>query len=162
MKLCKSCQKEIADIATKCPHCQAFQVWYKNPQWAASFFLIPFLILMLGFSFWSIARLKSEKYEQYKSDFKSEVVSQRTVSNGFGGLELTYSISNGTKYKWENIKWCMVGYDSAGKVVTSKTGCDYSWTVQPHDKALLTVTVDGSKDIKSWKLEITDLSTSRL
>jgi len=38
-KPCRSCKDETDEAATKCPKCQAYQQWYRNPQYASLLFL---------------------------------------------------------------------------------------------------------------------------
>jgi len=46
MKTCKSCQTEIHEKASKCPHCQSFQKW-----WYAFLPVLPILLCTLPFIF---------------------------------------------------------------------------------------------------------------
>ena len=78
-------------------------------------------------------------------------------------IEFIYKVINLTEYKWDSIKYQMVGYDSAGKIITTKNGGVYEWLIQENSESLISVNVpsNDSENIKTWKFEIIDLRTSR-
>ena len=156
MKNCKSCKKEIDEAASKCPFCQSYQIWYKSPQIYSFLFIIP----IMGFSFWNIKSLDSKSYTQFKDKISFEIVSNRIVDKN---IEFIYKVKNLTEYKWDSIKYQMVGYDSAGKIISTKNGGVYEWVIQANSESLISVDVpnDDSQNIKTWKFEIIDLRTSR-
>ena len=156
MRLCKACQMEIDNKATKCPHCQAYQQWYKNPQHYGLFFVFPFIL----FIFWQSSMFKSEQFTQYQSQFTIEEVTE-TVSDDDKRVIITYRIKNGTKHKWEHLSYELIGKDRNNNLVMTDAGSEYSWVVQPGGETYLTVKVEKNKNVYSWNIRITDLETSR-
>ena len=155
MKNCKSCNKEIDDIAKKCPHCQAFQNWFKNPQVIASIFPL----LFIPYIFFTTGLFSKEDFEDYKQFISAEKVSESTTNKH---LVFTYKIINKSSLEWENIEYQIIGKDESGVPVIVESKSEYSWTVSKNDEALLSTKI--SKDQPSnvtWSFEIVKMKHPR-
>jgi len=115
---------------------------------------------LISYSFWNLKSFDSKNYLEFKGQIEAESVSNRISEKN---LEFTYKIKNSTKYKWDSIKYQMIGYDSLGKIVTTKNGGIYEWLIQPKSNALITLEIpnESNEEVKTWKFEIIDLRTSR-
>jgi len=147
---------EIDQKATKCPHCQAHQQWYRNPQHYGMLFLIPFL----AFMFWQSSLFKSKKFTEYQKYFTVEKIKE-IASDDDSKLIITYKVNNATNYKWEHLSYEIVGTDSNGELMLTDAGSEYSWVIQPDGESYLTVKVEKNRYVSSWSLEISDMETSR-
>ena len=109
MKNCKSCQKEIAERAKKCPYCQAFQTWFKNPQLLGMIF--PLIFIPIIFS--STGLFSNNSYTKFSKDFSVSFINDSSDNK----YDIhTYEISNSTKHRWKNISYQMKGYDDSEKI----------------------------------------------
>lgn len=156
MKQCKSCMKEIDNNATKCPYCQGYQQWFRNPQHLGFLFAIPFIAFMM----WQTNVFKSEKFTDFKNNFKVDEVRIVQSDNNKNDI-ITYLISNDTNLKWSRIKYEVIGYDEKDKLVLTNAQSDYAFVIQPRSQAYLSAKVEKNKNVKKWKMKITDLETSR-
>ena len=155
MKKCKSCRKEIEAEASKCPYCQGYQKWYKNPQYYNLIFLLPFSV----FLFWNTGLLNKKEFEAYKADFSINKENVVVIKNTQTRL-ITYRIKNNTAYKWNHINYEVVG-SKHDEVIAVSTGSDYSWVVQPNSDSLLTVKIKLMPGATSWSFKIKDLRSAR-
>lgn len=156
MKQCKSCRKDIDDLATKCPHCQAYQNWFRNPQYIGFIFVIPFI----GFMLWQTSSFKSKSFDEYRSQFAVEEV--RVVISDDGKYDvITYTVQNNTDFTWKRISYEVRGYDSSDTIVIANSGLDYSWSVKPNSKAYLSVRVTRHASIARWEMHLVNMETSR-
>jgi hypothetical protein len=156
MKQCKSCRKEIDSNATKCPYCQGYQQWFRNPQYLGFLFVIPFVAFMM----WQTNLFKSEKFDDFKNNFKVEEVKIVQSDNNKYDI-ITYVISNNTDLKWTRIRYEVIGYDVNDKLVLSNAASEWAWIVHQHSQSYLSAKVERNKNVKKWKMKITDLETSR-
>lgn len=156
MSHCKACKMEIDQKATKCPHCQAYQQWYKNPQNYGLLFMLPFIAVIF---FWQSTILKSKQFTEYQKQFTVEKVKEILSDDGKRVI-ITYKIKNETQYKWEDLTYEMIGTDEDGDLVLTEAGSEYSWVIQPKEEAYLTVMVEKNKNVYSWDVRITDMETS--
>lgn len=156
MKVCKACRTEIDARATKCPRCQAFQSWYRNPQDLVWLVIIPITVPTL----WELWNFGGADFLAYQDQFSVEKVSDSPVDDTSGVT--TYRIRNGTKHKWQSLRYEHVGVDEKGQVMISHWGTEYGWTVQPFADALVGVEVDNKVGASSWTFRIADLRTSLL
>jgi len=158
MSHCKACKMEIDQKATVCPHCQSYQKqWYKNPQNYGLLFWVLFIAFIF---FWHKTMFKSEDFKEYQSYFTVKEIS-KIVSDDQKKHIITYKINNRTKYKWEDIRYEMIGADENGKLILTDMGSEYRWIVQPKEESYLTVHVEKNKRVKSWSIKIMDLETSK-
>jgi regulation of enolase protein 1 (concanavalin A-like superfamily) len=156
MKQCKSCKKEIDDQATKCPYCQGYQQWFKNPQSFGFIFLIP----LFGFMIWQMNSFKSKAFDDFKTNFTVKEV--RIVQSDDDKYDvITYVVKNDTNYRWTSIKYEVNGYDESDNVVLTNATSEYAWIVQPHSESYLSTKVARNKNVKKWKMRIVDMETSR-
>ncbi|MCH7651814.1 MAG: hypothetical protein IIA63_11745 [Nitrospinae bacterium] len=155
MKPCKACLKEIHEKAYRCSFCGGFQNWYRNPQITLALFLIPILLFMVL----EVADPNSRKYISYRNLFSVEQV--KVVTSDDNKLDaITYKVNNKTKYKWQSIKYKVMGTDDKDDLVFTKSDVIWGWVVQPKAEAYLTVIVERKWKAKSWDIEITDLASS--
>jgi len=155
MKACKFCIKEIDNAASKCPYCQSFQVWYKNPQLLGLAFplvFIPFLFYTMGIGF-------TKSYIGNENQFDIKVLS---ASQGeFNRLSLNFLIENKSSKKWSDLSYEVSAFDSTGKLLFVKSGREYSWLVQPKQSSHLTVELNNSAKVEKWSLRILDIKPER-
>ncbi|MBI5240444.1 MAG: hypothetical protein HY926_08215 [Elusimicrobia bacterium] len=155
MNQCSSCKKEIDDGASKCPYCQAFQQWYRNPQVYGLLILIP----VFGFLFlWQRSLMNTKNYIDYQDKFAVEKVSQ-VVNDDKKWDFLTYKIKNGTDLRWEHLEYQLIGLDEKGAIVYTCSNGEYGWSVQPKAEALITASCGRNKNIAKWDFKITEMTT---
>ncbi|MBL4910858.1 MAG: hypothetical protein JKX78_12700 [Alteromonadaceae bacterium] len=154
-KYCKACIQEIPSEATKCPYCQTYQHWYKNPQNYGIMVVWPFLFIM----FWNTGVFGNEKFPDYQDDFAVSIEKIVLIQNTKTRL-ITYKIKNNSDYKWRSINYLVIS-KKEDELITTITGIDYSWVVQPHAISLLTVKVPYVRGANSWQLKIKDLTVDR-
>ena len=154
MKNCKSCKKEIDVGATKCPHCQAYQIWHKNPQiYSIAFsmvFMVPFFYIT-GI-FWS------PKYEDYKEKI---VVQFQSESNVDGNHVVNYKITNKSDIAWNDISYNVISYDKNGVVIISESDHEYRWLLPSNESVILSAKVSKDEKIVRRELTITSLKKER-
>jgi len=156
MKQCKSCRKEIDDFATKCPYCQGYQQWFRNPQYFGFVFVIPFLGIMI----WKMNALESESFEKYRNKIAVEEV--RIVQSDDGKKDiLTFNVKNDTDLTWKAIMFEVNGYDDHDNLVLANSESEYAWLVQPRSQSYLSATVLRNAQVKKWKMRIVDMKTSK-
>jgi len=153
MQKCTSCKKEIEIEATKCPYCQGYQRWYKNPQYFSFLFILPFFF----FVFCSSHLFDDTNFEKYEKDFSIKEQNVIVINKTKVRL-ITYRIKNDTKYKWRHVDYAVVSSNKEG-VIAVDTGSDYSWVVQPNSDSLLTVAVKIIPGATSWSFKIKDLKS---
>ncbi|HEY2124969.1 MAG TPA: hypothetical protein VGG94_05850, partial [Chthoniobacterales bacterium] len=101
LKPCKSCKEEIDQAAIKCPKCQAYQQWYRNPQMVPLFLLLPFI----AFVIWNMSRLTNPaSFADYKDKLSVSVVAEKATANGRAEL-LTVRLENHTNKTWKHPKF---------------------------------------------------------
>jgi len=154
MKNCKSCQKEIDDKATKCPYCQAFQNWFKNPQITGMIFPLIFI----PYIFFSTGLFSRKSYTDFVDNFSASIVSESSENKK--NIH-TYQIQNSSKHKWSHICYQMTGYDNSNNIVIVESNNEYSWIIQPHSKSMLSVKTDKNEQIVKWEFKITDMRSDR-
>jgi hypothetical protein len=159
MKTCKACRKEIDDLATKCPHCQAFQTWKRNPQVLALILPLLFIPFVFVVPFWMPRTLLAENHF---SDFQSAFSTKR-VNESRNGNQITmiYEIQNDTPLKWSWIRYRMVGKQADGTMVAVSDNSDISWVIQPKSTAPLSVTVEAHPLVTQWDFQITEMQADR-
>ncbi len=156
MTACKSCKTNIDDLATKCPYCQAYQQWFRNPQYFSLVFFIPLIALMI----WRPIGFESESFDEFRDQILVEEV--RTVPSDDGTYDIiTYNITNTTAFTWKRVVYELNGYDDKDTVVVSKMRSEYSWMVPPSSQAYLSANAARHGSIKKWRIRIVSMETSR-
>lgn len=152
---CASCQSAIDDKAKICPFCQRYLTW-KSPHRISTIlsFVLPIFILTFIYS-----RLGSADYDDYKASFSMTFVSE--TSNKKEQYR-NYEITNTTDIKWKDMVYQFIGYDKNGTVVLALSRTEYSWTIEAHSTAILTVKFESHPDIVKWELIIKGLNSRRL
>jgi len=154
MKNCRSCKKEIDADASKCPYCQTFQVWYKNPQVHG---LAVSLVFMLPF-FYMTGIFGYPKYEDYKDKIKYEIQSESHVQ---GKYVVNYKIINESDVVWNDISYSVISYDKDGAVVISEPNYEYRWLLPANGSVILSAKVSKDEKIARRELIITSLKRDR-
>lgn len=153
MKTCKSCRKEIESKASKCAFCQSYQVWYRNPQLYGFIIALPMFVVI----FWNSGLFNQKNFIDYEPKFKIAV--EKVISANDPRYTLfTYKVINDTDYKWSRINYQVVSKQD-GELLSSMTGSDYSWVIQPNSESLLTVRVANVPNANQWFFEIKDLKS---
>lgn len=155
MQTCKSCIKEIETGATKCSYCQAYQVWYKNPQNYSFIFMLPFFI----FIFWNTGLFNTNDFIDYENKFTFTEEKSINVSGSNAKL-ITFNIKNNTRHKWNRISYEVISKQN-GELLASITDSNYDWVIQPNSESLLTVKVPFIANANEWQLKIKDLKSDR-
>jgi hypothetical protein len=155
MQTCKSCLKEIETGATKCSYCQAYQIWYKNPQHYGFIFMLPFLIFML----WNTGLYNKKEFSDFEKEFSFNL--EKVISaNSPNTILITYKIKNHTNYKWNDIRYEIVSRHD-GELLSTKYASDFSWVIQPGSESFLTVEVPIVSNANEWELKIKNLEVKR-
>ncbi|PKG57103.1 hypothetical protein CXF83_17295 [Shewanella sp. Choline-02u-19] len=155
MHTCKSCIKEIETGATKCPYCQAYQVWYKNPQNYSFIFMLPLFI----FIFWNTGSFNKKDFLDYESKFT--FTKEKIIDVGGSKAKLiTFNVTNNTEYKWNHISYEVISKKN-GELLASTSDSIYSWVIQPNSESLLTVKAPFIANANEWQLKIKDLKSDR-
>ena len=156
---CKSCKEEIDAAATKCPKCQAFQSWYRNPQLFPLLFLIPFFVYMT----WNVSRHeKPATFADYRDKLSVSVVEENLSSNGRTSL-LTVRLENRTEKTWKSPKVQIESLDADGKVVSVEHVNEYNVVVAPNSSVLDTFSlrVTPSQPVAKRTATLTDIDLKR-
>src|SRR4051812_25135350 len=111
-KLCKCCKEPIDVAATKCPKCQGFQNWYRNPQMFPLLFVVPFI----AFVIWDMSRVTgSAAFADYKDNLTVRVLDE----NGSANPKLvTVRLENRSDKPWKRPKFQVESLDADGKVLS--------------------------------------------
>jgi hypothetical protein len=158
-KPCKACKEEIDAAATKCPKCQAFQHWYRNPQLFPIVFLIPFFAFLV----WNMSRWgNSAVLADYRDKLSVSVVDENASTNTKTSL-LTIRLENQTDKTWKRPKFQIESLDADGKVVSVEHVNEYNLVVAPHSTALDTVSlrIIPAQSIAKRRVTLTDIDSNR-
>ncbi len=158
-KPCKSCKEEIDAAATKCPKCQAFQNWYRNPQ------VLPLLFVILFFAYmaWSISRVgKAATFADYRGKLSVSVVEENPSTNGKTSL-VTVRLENRTDKTWKSPKVQVESLDAEGKVLSVEHVHEYNVVVAPNSSVLDTFSlrVIPAQQVAKRRATLTDIDSNR-
>ena len=154
MRKCKSCIQEIDEKASKCPYCQSFQTWYKNPQNYSLIVLIPLIIYI----WFSSGLFSNTKYQDHIDQFSTTEVSTANIN---GNMVHTYKVTNNTDETWSSANYELIALDESGKVLIALTGIEYGWVVQPNSSTMMSVTVKQRIKAAKWQFKITNMRHER-
>lgn len=158
-KPCKSCKEQIDATATKCPKCQAYQQWYRNPQVLPLLFVLPFLAFVL----WNTTRLTNPaSFADYKDKLSVSVVEEKPSESGKRGL-LTVRLENHTNKTWKRPKFQIESLDANDRVVSVEHANDYNLVVAPNSDALdtLSLRIVPAEAVAKRRVTLTDIDSSR-
>jgi hypothetical protein len=158
-KPCKSCKEQIDQAATKCPRCQAYQQWYRNPQMVSLVLLLPFL----AFLFWNTSRLTNPaSFANYNDKLSVSVVDEKPSANGKAGL-LTVRLENRTNKTWKRPKFQIESLDSNNKVLSVEHVNEYDVVVAPNSSALdtLSLRITPAEPVVKRRVTLTDIDSNR-
>jgi hypothetical protein len=160
-KSCTSCKEPIDAAATKCPRCQAYQHWYRNPQWITVVFFLPLLLLMFRHSPYSPT---AASFSDYKDKVLASVVREEPPSgSAIKRSLLTVRIENRSDKKWQRPHFQIESLDSAGTVLAVEHLEDASLVLSPNSSVMdtLSLRVIPTEMVASHKVTITDLASDR-
>ncbi|MEY2479167.1 MAG: hypothetical protein QOI04_94 [Verrucomicrobiota bacterium] len=158
-KPCKSCKEQIDQAATKCPKCQAYQQWYRNPQMLSLVLLIPFMT----FVFWNTSRIVSPAgFADYKDKVTVSVVDEKPSTTGKTDL-VTIRIENRTNKTWKRPKFQIESLDGSDKVLSVEHVNEYNMVVAPNSSVLdtLSLRIIPPQPVAKWRVTLTDIDSSR-
>jgi hypothetical protein len=158
-KPCKSCKEEIDAAATKCPRCQAYQQWYRNPQMVSLVLLLPFL----AFLFWNTSQLtNSATFANYKDKLSVSVVDENPPANGKSRL-LTVRLENRSNRTWKRPKFQIESLDGNDKVLSVEHVNEYNLVVAPNSSALdtLSLRIIPAEPVVKRRVTLTDIDSNR-
>ena len=158
-KPCKSCKEQIDAAATKCPKCQAFQNWYRNPQVLPLLILIPFFAYMT----WNISRFgKAATFADYRDKLSVSVVEENPSTNGKTSL-VTVRLENRTDKTWKSPKVQVESLDADGKVLSVEHVHEYNVVVAPNSSVLDTFSlrVIPAQQVAKRRATLTDIDSNR-
>ncbi|PKF54095.1 hypothetical protein CW748_16685 [Alteromonadales bacterium alter-6D02] len=155
MQTCKSCFKEIESGALKCSYCQAYQLWYKHPQFYSLIMMLPFFI----FIFWNTGLMSNKEFSDFESEFsftQEKIIDAKSKNR----LLITYKVKNDTEYQWDNIRYEIISRNN-GELLASESDNNYFWVIRPNSESFLTVNIQIVPNANEWELKIKDLEVSR-
>jgi hypothetical protein len=158
-KPCKSCKEEIDAAATKCPRCQAYQQWYRNPQMVSLVLMLPFL----AFLFWNTSQLtNSATFANYKDKLSVSVVDENPPANGKARL-LTVRLENRSDRTWKRPKFQIESLDGNDKVLSVEHVNEYNLVVAPNSSALdtLSLRIVPVEPVVKRRVTLTDIDSNR-
>jgi hypothetical protein len=156
-KPCKCCREQIDAAATKCPKCQGFQNWYRNPQILPLLFVVPFVMFLL----WDMSRLThSATFADYKDKLNVSVVDENTSPNP---KLVTVRLENRSDKTWKRPKFQVESLDAEGKVVSVEHVSEYNVVVAPNSSALdtLSLRITPAQTIAKRRVTLTDIDSNR-
>ena len=159
LKPCKSCQEQIDQAATKCPKCQAYQQWFRNPQMVPLFFVLPFI----AFVIWNTSRLTNPaSFADYRDKLSVDVVDQKPAANGKVEL-LTVRLENRTSKTWKRPKFQIESLDGNDKVLSVEHVNEYNLVVAPNSSALdtLSLRIIPAEPLVKRRVTLTDIDSNR-
>jgi hypothetical protein len=158
-KPCKSCSEQIDQAATKCPKCQGYQQWYRNPQMFPLFFVLPFLAFLI----WNASRLTNPaSLADYKDKFSVSVLDEKPSASGKAGL-VTVRLENRTNKTWKRPKFQIESLDGDGKVLSVEHVNEFNVVVAPNSSVLdtLSLRIAPAESISKRRVTLTDIDSNR-
>lgn len=158
-KPCRSCKEEIDAAATKCPKCQGYQQWYRNPQFVPLFFVVPFLVYV----FWHTARLTTPAtFAEYKDKFSVNVVDEKSSANGKTQL-VTVRLENRTNKTWKRPTFQIESLDEGDHLSSVEHLTEYNMVVAPNSSVLdtLSLRIAPAQAVTKRRVTLTDIDSNR-
>lgn len=156
---CKSCKEQIDQTATKCPRCQAYQQWYRNPQMVSLIVLLPFFAFLI----WNASRLgTSASFADYKDKLGVSVVDEKPSANGKTEL-ITVRLENRTNKTWKRPKFQIESLNPDDKVLSVEHVNEYNVVVAPNSFALDTMSlrIIPAEPVVKHRVTLTDIDSNR-
>jgi hypothetical protein len=157
-KPCKACKEQIDQAATKCPRCQAYQYWYRNPR-MLSLLWLPFLVFLV----WNTSQVThSARFADYKDKLSVSIVDENPAANGKARL-LTVRIENKTDKTWKRPKIQIESLDGNDKLLSVEHVNEFDVVVGPNSSALDTVSlrIIPSEPVAKRRVTLTDIDSNR-
>jgi hypothetical protein len=157
-KPCKACKEPIEQAATKCPRCQAYQYWYRNPR-IVSLVWVPFFVFLV----WNTSQVThSPRFADYKDKLSVSIVEENPAANGKARL-LTVRIENKTDKTWKRPKIQIESFDGNDKLLSVEHVTEYDVVVGPNSFALLTVSlrIVPPEPVAKRRVTLTDIDSNR-
>jgi hypothetical protein len=158
-KSCKSCKEQIDTAATKCPKCQAYQNWYRNPQMLSFVFLVPFLVFIL----WNTSQVTHPAtLADYKDKLSVSVIDEKPPANGKADL-VTVRLENRSNKTWKRPKFQIESLDGNDKVLSVEHVSEYNLVVAPNSSALdtLSLRIIPAEPVAKRRVRLTDMDSGR-
>jgi hypothetical protein len=158
-KPCKSCKEQIDQAATKCPKCQGYQHWYRNPQAISLFLLLP----CFAFIFWNASRLTNRaSFADYKDKLSVSVVDEKPSAGGKAEL-LTVRVENRTNRTWKRPTFQIENLDENDKVLSVEHISGYNMVVAPNSSQLdtLSLRISPAQPVAKRRVTLTDIDPDR-
>lgn len=148
IKTCKSCRETIHFDATKCPKCQAFQVWWRNPQ-ITVLFIFPFFLLPLLFLRGSAFK-ERPKFENFRAQVKVTesqffFSKERSITDGGARITSLVKIRNDSPHKWERPTIEIQYFNADGKLIDTQSDYSYQSVLIPGTEQALRLTISPAK-----------------
>ena len=161
-KPCGSCKEQIDEAATKCPRCQAYQHWYRNPQWIPLLFVIPLLLLTFWHNPYSPA---VAKFSDYKDKILVSVVREEPpTGSAIKRSLLTVRLENRSDKTWRRPHFQIESLDVAGKTIAVEHLEDASLVLPPNSSVMDTLSLRTipADPVTGHKVSITDVALDQL
>lgn len=158
-KPCKACKEEIDGAATKCPKCQAYQRWYRNPQMFPLLVMIPFLT----FLFFDMSSSRTPgAFRDYADKLTVAVVDEKPAADNRSNL-VTVRLDNRTSKTWKRPKFQIESLDGAGNVVSVEHQSEYNMVVAPNSSAMdtLSLRIRPAVAVAKRRVILTDIDSNR-
>lgn len=160
-KPCKSCKEQIDEAATKCPRCQAYQHWYRNPQWLTLVFVLPLLLFIFRDRPYSTSR---PTFADYKDKIVASIMREDQSAAGIEkGRLFTVRLENRSDKIWKRPKFQIESFDGSGRIITVENLSDFNLVLMPNSSAMVTLCLRliPSETVVSRKVTVTDLDSDR-
>jgi hypothetical protein len=158
-KPCKSCKEAIDPAATKCPKCQAFQQWYRNPQFFPLVFLPPFFAFLI----WNMSRMGGTPlFADYRDKLSVSVVDENASTNPRTSL-VTVRLENRTDKTWKRPHFQIESLDADGKIMSVEHLEEYTVVLAPNSSILdtLSLRINPAQSIAKRRVTLTDIDANR-
>ena len=157
-KPCKSCKEQIDEAATKCPRCQSYQHWYRNPRMLHLLWL-----LLLAFLFWNpYRRPRPITFADHKDKFSVSVVEENARADGRTWL-VTVRLENQSERTWRRPKFQVESLDGNEKLLCVEHASEHNVVVGPKSSALATLSLRTipAQPVAKRRVTLTDLEANR-
>lgn len=152
MKTCKHYQEQISKAATKCPKCQSFQYWYRNPQ---IIMLLPMLLFISFLYTMMSTRMERLDFEDFKDQITLTRLSKDTIQvQNKKMINLLVEIANTSEHQWKNAIYEVKYLSSTGDLLTVEKDSDYQFVLSAHDKTISSIKVPVYEQYENVTFEL--------
>ena len=147
MKTCKYCKESISTEASKCPKCQSYQSFWRQPLFLA-FAMIP-LWLMLPYLILPSMNDRAD-FADHADKIILTVLSKDTLHYGKEQetkyLNILVEVENKTEEEWQHADYEIEYYSKEGKLVNVERESGYSFKLRPHSTGKTSIKVPLYQD----------------